>query len=193
MAVAAISPRLRVALAGAVAAFLAAGCVQIGTGTGDPSGSSGGGSSSGSTGPTSAAAADGGTGTSCGTDPSTGATLCLGISSCPSLAIDPNAWPSCGFRPTGGSTLDLECLCGDSLCPIGVATSCEDATALLTMQTQLMVCEQVAEQRCVPVSGQAAQGPQGGADAGGGTPSTCNQTCLVGCGTAADCLQLCGC
>jgi hypothetical protein len=190
MATHAIGPSLRVALAGGFIAFVAAGCLQIDTGTGDPPGSSGGSSPSGSGTPATLTGEDGGAaGTSCGSDPTTGTTLCLGVTSCPSLTIDPNAWPSCGFRPTGGSTLDLECLCGDSLCPIGVATSCETATSLLSMQTQLMVCEQVSEQRCVAVT--PATGASGGEDAG--TPSTCNQTCLVGCGTADDCRQLCGC
>jgi hypothetical protein len=165
---------------------VAAGCVQVSTGTGDPS--------SGSTTPTGSttAAGDdsggGGTGTSCGTDPQTGTVLCLGVSGCPNLTIDPSAWPSCGFRNTGSTTMDLECLCGDSLCPIGVATSCEQATQLLSAQNQLMVCEQIAEQRCVAVT----PVPTATEDAGG-VPSTCNQTCLVGCGTAADCLAVCGC
>ena len=118
--------------------------------------------------------------------------LCLGVAACASVTFDPSAWPGCGFRVTGGATLDLECLCGDSLCPIGVATSCGQAAELLSGQTQLMVCEQVAEQRCVAAAPTAGGAPgQTGADAG--VPSTCDRNCIVGCGTAADCLELCGC
>ncbi len=180
-------PSLRVTLSAALAALAAAGCVQVSTGPDDPTGDA-----APVPVPAAAATGDGGpSGVGCGADPTTGTVLCVGVSSCASLAFDPSAWPNCGFRVTGGTTLDLECLCGDSLCPIGVATSCDQASELLSSQTQLMVCEQVAEQRCVSVAVTAA--PTGDDAAAPSTPSTCNQTCLVGCGTAPDCLQLCGC
>lgn len=180
-------PILRVAV-WALAAFAAAGCMQLSTGdptatgTMTPSASGGGGATGG-------LGDSGATGTGCTADPLTSTVLCAGVMGCPGLTIDPSAWPSCGFRETGGTTLDLECLCGDSLCPIGVATSCEQATGLLSQQNQLMVCQQVAEQRCVKVRVPTMAGA--GQDAG--APSTCNQTCIEGCGTAADCLQVCGC
>jgi hypothetical protein len=188
-------PTLRLTLAACLAGLAAAGCVQVSTGPDDPT--------SDAAPPTTTAAGDdgGAAGTNCGADPTTGTVLCLGVASCPSLAFDPTAWPSCGFRTTGGTTLDLECLCGTSLCPIGVATTCGQASEILSNQTQLMVCEQVSEQRCVSVGtpaassggqgSQGSQGSQGTVDAG--SPSTCNQTCLVGCGTAPDCLTTCGC
>ena len=66
------------------------------------------------------------TGTNCGVDPSSGVTLCLGISSCPSVRVDPDQFPDCGYRILG-NRIDLECLCGDSLCPMGSAASCLDA------------------------------------------------------------------
>ncbi|MGH7437857.1 MAG: hypothetical protein ACRENE_19435 [Polyangiaceae bacterium] len=174
----------------AAAAFAAAGCVQLSTGDPTSTGSSAGSPSSG--GGTTGGVGDGGAaGTGCSADPQTGTVLCSGVVGCPGLAIDPSAWPSCGFRDTGGTSLDLECLCGDSLCPIGVATSCGQASQLLSQQNQLMVCSQIAEQRCVAVPATAVTGA--GQDAGGGVPSTCNQQCIVGCGAAADCLQVCGC
>jgi hypothetical protein len=71
-----------------------------------------------------------------------------------------------------------------------VATSCGQASQLLSQQNQLMVCSQIAEQRCVAVTPTTSGSGQ---DAGGGVPSTCNQQCVVGCGAAADCLQVCGC
>ena len=181
-------PALRVAV-WVVAALVSAGCVQLSTG--DPTATGAMTASSSSSGASTGGVGDGGaTGTGCGPDPLTGTVLCTGVTGCPGLTIDPSAWPSCGFRDTGGTSLDLECLCGDSLCPIGVATSCDQAATLLTQQNQLMVCEQVAEQRCVKVTIPAMTGS--GQDAGG-VPSTCNQTCIEGCGTADDCLQLCGC
>jgi hypothetical protein len=185
--------RIVAAIGATIVACAAAGCLQLPTGTGDPEG--------GTTGPAPSAASDGdgGTaGTQCGTDPQSGVTLCLGVAACPGVTIDPTAWPSCGFRITGGSALDLECLCNeDALCPIGVATSCDQATQLLGSQTQLSVCAQTAEQRCLAVATDAgARATPATAPAGTPTsapPSGCNQTCLTGCGTAPDCLQVCGC
>src|SRR5579872_5122306 len=113
-------PPLRLAV-WALAALASAGCVQLSTG--DPTSTS---PATGSSGGAVGGVGDGGgAGTGCAPDPQTGTVLCAGVAGCPGLTIDPSAWPSCGFRDTGGTTLDLECLCGDSLCPIGVATSCD--------------------------------------------------------------------
>lgn len=90
----------------------------------------------------------GAVGTGCGKDPESGATLCLGISTCPSLTIDSEAFPGCGFRITGGSAIDLECACTQYVCPIGVATTCAQAQALMANQTAATVCVQVSEGRC---------------------------------------------
>jgi hypothetical protein len=174
----------------ALAAFASAGCVQLSTGDPTATGSMSPGSSGG-VGGAGGVGDGGGTGTGCASDPLTSTVLCSGVTGCPGLTIDPSAWPSCGFRETGGTTLDLECLCGDSLCPIGVATSCAQANELLSQQNQLMVCQQVPEQRCVKVTIPTVTGS--GQDGGRGVPSTCNQQCVVGCGTAPDCLQVCGC
>jgi hypothetical protein len=163
----------------ALSALLVPGCFQMtaGTGTGTDPG-------------TGAAAADAASGsqripigTGCGTDPQTGANLCAGVDICPGLGLDPSAWPACGFRVQGGTLLDLECVCGSALCPIGVAATCAQASQLLVQQNDLMVCQQVSEGRCVALAPPDA----------GGLPSTCNPTCQLGCGTAPDCRQLCGC
>lgn len=153
------------------------GCMQVTTGPTD--------STAGSLAATDAGgAADGGgpTGTGCGRDPQTGTVLCSGVSACPALSVDFSAWPGCGFRVLGGSALDLECVCGGALCPIGVATTCEQAGQLLSAQNELAVCEQVSEGRCIALS-----------PADSGAPSTCDRNCQIGCGTAPDCLQICGC
>jgi hypothetical protein len=162
----------------AICALLLPGCFQMTTGTGtDPSADAGlSDAGSGQGGPTP-------TGTGCGTDPQTGATLCAGVDTCPGLAFDPSAWPACGFRVQGGALLDLECVCGSSLCTVGLAATCAQAAQLLTQQNDLMVCQQVSEGHCVALTPPDA----------GNVPSTCNQTCQIGCGTAPDCLQLCGC
>ncbi len=68
-------------------------------------------------------------------NPSSGIALCLGISSCPTVRVDPDQFPDCGYRIAGGS-IDLECLCGDSLCPMGSAASCLDAKALLSEESR---------------------------------------------------------
>ena len=128
------------------------------------------------------AAGDGGTiGLGCGTDVSSGATLCLGVTACPGLVIDSAAFPQCGFRLTGGSTLDLECVCSGYLCPVGVATSCTAAKQLLQNQTQPGVCLQLGEGRCV--SGTPVKPPNSG----------CDKTCASQCGGDPTCIQGCGC
>lgn len=117
------------------------------------------GKSSGST-SSDAAADDAGTSTTdggvqglaCGADRATGAVLCSAVSACPSLVVDGDALPSCGFRVKGG-TYDLQCVCGDWLCPIGTPTTCAEAAQLMNGATSLQVCLQVNENRCVPAVG----------------------------------------
>ena len=171
---------MRLPFPAAFCALLLPGCFQMttGTGTGTDPGAGAAPSDAGGAG-------QGATpkGLGCGTDPQTGADLCLAVDTCPGLTLDPSAWPACGFRVQGGTLLDLECVCGSSLCPIGVAATCAEASQLLTQQNDLMVCQQVSEGRCIALT------PP---DAGVVRP-TCNPTCQIGCGTAPDCLQLCGC
>jgi len=120
-------------------------------------------------------------GTNCARDPATMVELCEQIDTCPGVAVDPGPFPNCGFRPGPGATLDLECLCGSALCPMGVPTSCAQAKQLLDAQTALLVCQQQADGRCVEF------GPP---DAGS---STCDPICRGECSGDPDCLQLCGC
>jgi hypothetical protein len=157
-----------------------AACLQIGM-PGDSSGASSSGGSAG-------ASADAGvtaTGTSCGTDPGSGVTLCLGISSCPTVAVDPDQLPGCGYR-ISGNVIDLECLCDDSLCPVGSAASCADAKALLQDQTSQGVCAEVADGKCTTVS-------QTPANTSSNTASSCDKDCRDECSGDPGCLTLCGC
>jgi hypothetical protein len=159
--------------------FAFAGCVQIGTDTG---GGSGAGGTSGA-GPTSANdGSDAGGGTNCGRDSTGSVTLCEEIDACPGLGVDPSAYAGCGFRLGGAAPIDLECVCGDALCPIGVASSCAQAAQLLAAQNVLTVCEQAGAGRCLPL------GTGGDASSGSCTPA-----CQSECAGVPDCLVTCGC
>jgi hypothetical protein len=173
-----------------LAAFELAACVQqIGTGDDTTSGST----ASSAT----ASGDDGGGGTNCGEDPTTQITLCSSLNECPTIAVDPSALAGCGFRVHPNSTvIDLECVCGDYLCPIGVPDTCAQAATLLNGLTSLVVCEEASEGKCVqeaaPEAGTTSTTTTGTSGTTG-TSSTCITGCITSCGTAPDCLQLCGC
>jgi hypothetical protein len=161
-------------------------CLQIGL-PGDSSGggaASGGAASAGSAGASSDAGTATVTGVDCGVDPSSGVALCLGITSCPTVLVDSDQMPGCGYR-ISGSTIDLECLCNDSLCPVGAAATCADAKALLADQTSQGVCASIAEGRCTAVSQAATPTPS--------TSSSCNTDCRDNCAGDPGCITLCGC
>lgn len=165
-------------------------CVQIGTGAGDGGVASG--SSSGGDGGAvvlQEAGVDAG-GTGCGTDPTTGVTLCTGINACPGLTVDQGAYGGCGFRMGGASPYDLECLCASGqLCPIGAATSCTTAQQLLAQeQSALVVCQQVSTGACLSPS----SGNEGSGSSSGGLSAAC-QTCVDSCGGSPACYMSCGC
>ena len=152
-------------------------CLQFGKASDDGSSAQ-----AGSTGAASAGAGGAAlTGTNCGVDPSSGIALCLGISWCPGVRVDPDQFPECGYR-VAGSSIDLECLCGDSLCPMGKAASCRDAQALLSEQSAQGVCAGVADGLCQVVQ-----------RAGQASSSSCDKECRAQCGGVPGCLSLCGC
>ena len=169
----------------ALSALTACSDVGLGTDVGS-SGSSAGGTTPATTATSTSPAAAPVTGVSCGTDPQTGVTLCEGVTACPGVDVDPGAFPSCGFRPRGTAQLDLECLCnGESLCPIGVPTTCADATQLLEQAgSALTVCQQVDQSSCITV---------GGTGAGAAAASTCDRACESECQSDPGCVSLCGC
>ena len=159
-------------------------CLQIGM----PGDSSSGGSASGGSSSAGAAGNAGTapvTGVNCGVDPSSGITLCLGISSCPTVSVDPDQMPGCGYR-ISGTLIDLECLCNDSLCPVGAAATCADAKSLIVDQTSQGVCAGIADGRCSTVS-QVAAAPSTD------TSSSCNTDCRDNCAGDPGCITLCGC
>ncbi len=172
-----------VVVAAALAAVGLVGCgliQQIEGGT-----SSGGGSS--------AASGAGGTssgvavGESCGVDPDTGATLCLGNSLCPGVTVDSSVFPACGYR-VDGTVVDIECSCGYSLCPLG-ATSCAAAQALLARDNEGIVCAQVSAGTCSAATPTTTTAASSSSTSGG----TCDTTCRDECGGDPDCLLACGC
>ena len=163
---------LSVALALALCA-----CFDISTSSSGNGGSGGAGGAAGDGGTTPTA-----TGVQCVTEPESGAVLCSGISTCPSVVVDRDVFPNCGFRIMG-STMDLECDCQGQLCPIGIPVTCAQAAQLLEMQqSETNVCTQLSEGRCT-MSATPTPTP----------PSTCDMGCRDGCGGDPSCYKLCGC
>jgi len=175
------------------AALAASGCLDLekvlggdagaGSGGGSGSGSSSGSSSGGDGGSTGSGTHGAQSGTGCATDATSGITLCEAIDACPGIAVDQGAYPGCGWRMSAASLYDLECACGDALCPIGTPTSCADAQQLLDQsQSSVLVCQQASEGTCIPL-----------APSSGGTPSGCDKSCESQCAGEPGCIQLCGC
>ncbi len=131
------------------------------------------------------------TGVDCGQDPTSGVTLCVGSSVCPSDEINPDDYPGCGFR-TISPSFDLECLCdGNELCPIGIAATCGDIATLLNGRTVADICNQIGSGTCLevgsPTTATTGTGGQPGAS------STCDTDCASDCANAPTCLTACGC
>jgi hypothetical protein len=126
------------------------------------------------------------TGVGCGTDPESGVKLCLGTTECADVKLDLSAFPGCGFRTTKGS-YDLECVCnGQELCPVGIASSCEELEGLFAHQTLAEICNQTGDGACTEVGkpGRAAS-PR--------ASDTCNRGCAAECAGSPLCMQTCGC
>lgn len=129
-------------------------------------------------------APSGPTGSGCTGDLGGGLILCTGTSECSGVAVDHDKHPNCGFR-VRGTALDIECICDNQLCPLGLPTTCTQATDMLETQTEAQVCQQINEGRCVPI------GATG--DAGKPSTGTCDKTCAGECGGDPSCIQICGC
>jgi len=137
-----------------------------------------------------AASADAGTtttptvqGASC-TQVSTSIAICLYISSCPNLVLNPQVFPQCGFR-IHGDAIDPECLCGNYLCPIGSPASCTEAATEASGDTNYdSVCEQSVEGHCLDLTAAGSSGTT--------SPTAC-QTCIAGCDNVPSCVDACGC
>lgn len=134
-------------------------------------------------------------GAGCGTDPTTGVTLCLATSLCPDVSVNPSNFPECGFR-INGDILDLECLCSGYLCPMGATSTCAQASQILAQQNEGSVCNAVTDNACAQLTSASAtvgSSSVGTEDAGSGTGSGCDPVCESDCAGEPDCIQLCGC
>jgi len=139
-------------------------------------------------------------GTGCGSDPTTGVTLCTSTTACPSVTVDESVFPECGFLLSSGATY-LVCLCSGYLCPIGAGqpTSCADAASLLAAGNQGIACGQASDGKCEALSsGSVTPTMEGGiapttTDSGLSGSSGCDTNCEAMCGGEPDCVQMCGC
>jgi hypothetical protein len=170
----------------AFAACLVVGCgieqlTQGGGKSTEPAASDGG---------TEAAAEAGVQGAGCGIETGSGTQLCVATSLCPKVVVDTQALPHCGFRIRAGAS-ELVCACGDSLCSMGVFSTCAQAAALLTSQTEQQVCTQLAEGRCS--AGVPATSSSGASGSGSGGNPSCDKQCLSECGGGGACASICGC
>ena len=152
----------------------------------------GGGGNKGEGGATEGGSSEGGAsyrGNGCGIERNTGVTLCRATSMCPKVIVDAQAFPDCGFR-IRGTAVDLVCGCGSTLCPMGIFTTCAQATTLLGSQTQQQVCTQVAEGRCTEMPSSSSSS---GSTSSSGGSSACDKQCMHECGGGPGCAALCNC
>jgi hypothetical protein len=128
-------------------------------------------------------------GTGCGAEQQSGLQLCSATAKCPGVTVDTQAMPNCGFRIIG-TAVDLVCVCGTQVCPMGIFSTCAEATHLLTQQTPSTVCVQVSEGRCSEASPTAAASPTSSSSS---APSGCDRECLQQCGGGSGCASVCNC
>jgi hypothetical protein len=165
-----------------LASFVGCGLVNVGTSTSDGTG-----------GASAAAAVGTGAGTAqgvdCGADPTTGVTLCLGISICPGVTVDQSVYPGCGFL-VNGDTINVGCVCGSELCPLGATATCSAVEMLLAQQNEGAVCAEASAGGCT----QLAAGTSTSSSSGGGSSSGCDMTCEQECDGDPTCIEYtCGC
>jgi hypothetical protein len=177
-------------LAMSLLATLLPGCLSLSTTEATDGGAASSSSSGSSSGGASSGSSSGGSGatmgTNCTTDPQSGISLCEQIANCPGVDVDPGAFPGCGFRMNASSVYDLECGCGDSLCPIGTPVSCATALQLLDQEgSSIIVCQQLDNGTCLSLIG------DGGASSS--SSSSCDKACESQCAGDPNCIQLCGC
>jgi hypothetical protein len=151
-------------------------CLQIGT-TGDTDAGAG---AAGNAALTTDAAVTPSGGSGCATDSVSGAMLCTAFDQCPGLVIDHDVYPDCGFR-VPSTSIDVECVCGDFLCPVGAVLNCGQAKVLLSEQSEVATCVQQNEGRCAPRAT-----PKPGS-------MTCDTNCADACAGDINCRKLCGC
>jgi hypothetical protein len=163
---------------GGIAALLGGvACLEIGTNANDAGAAAAGGAAGNAVQDAGDAATSG---TGCIVDQASGVTLCTRISICPDLAIDHDVYPNCGFR-VPATSLEVDCVCGDFLCPLGVSLTCAQLRGLLDSQSEAVACAQASEGRCADTKPPAPPS------------STCDRNCLATCAGDPGCIRLCGC
>ena len=114
----------------------------------------------------------------CVRDPVTSVELCSALSACPDVVVERDRFPHCGFRNRAG-TIDLVCACDNFVCSMGLASTCQQAKELLASQSELTVCMQVHEGRCVEVGAEQPSDPK------------CDPICISECAGVPSCYELC--
>lgn len=179
-----------------VSLFAFCACLVVGCGieqlTQGGSSSSSSSSSTAADGGSDAAADSGIVGAGCGVESGSGTQLCVAASNCPTVVVDTEALPHCGFRIKGTAS-ELVCACGDQICSMGAFTTCAQAAALLSSQTEQQVCNQVAEGRCSAGVATPSTSSSSGSSGGSSSGSSCDKTCMSECGGGAACASICGC
>jgi len=117
-------------------------------------------------------------GVDCVRDGVTNVELCAALTACPEVVVERDRFPHCGFR-NRADQIDLVCACDNYICSMGLASTCQQAKGLLATQSELMVCMQVHEGRCVEVGAPQPSDPK------------CDPVCLSECAGAPSCYQLC--
>jgi len=131
-------------------------------------------------------------GASC-TQLSASISLCLAISSCPNLVLNPQVFPECGFR-IHGTAIDPECVCGNYLCPIGVPTTCAEAASEASGDaTYDSVCEQSVEGSCLQLNATGSSGGSGSSGSSSGSSTSACQQCIQSCDNVPSCIDACVC
>jgi hypothetical protein len=111
--------------------------------------------------------------------------LCEGLTTCPTLAVDQNAWHGCGFL-LNGKVVALVCECSGYICTAGSTPTCSTASKLLSEGSADLTCNQLTSGGCV------FEG-LGGVGSGTGTNGSCDTTCESQCTGDPTCIQACGC
>jgi hypothetical protein len=132
-----------------------------------------------------------GEGTNCGSDPTTGATLCLGLNLCPNIAVNTSVYPACGFQ-VSGTAIDIECLCGQYLCPLGATTTCAAAATVLAQSNEASVCASQSNGSCTYLAATSSSTSTSTSTSASST-STCDTTCSSQCVGDPTCIEYCGC
>lgn len=117
-------------------------------------------------------------GLDCTRDEITGVELCAALTACPGVVVERDRFPHCGFR-NRADQIDLVCACDNFVCSMGLASTCQQAKELLATQSELMVCMQMHEGRCLEVGTPQPSDPK------------CDPVCLSECAGAPSCYQLC--